>query len=64
MQELSVFISSVGFPITACVALAWYVKNTNDIHRAESAQNRAVITQMNESLIKNNYLLEELIDKK
>lgn len=28
-------ISQVGFPIACCVAMAWYVKYTEDKHREE-----------------------------
>ena len=29
MQDITTFIGSFGFPIVACIAMAWYINNTH-----------------------------------
>lgn len=49
-------IGSVGFPIVACCFMAFYVKDINEKHKAES-------DKMTEAINNNNKLLEKIIDR-
>ena len=37
-MEFAQLISNVGFPIAACIAMAWYVKYTTDKQSEETKQ--------------------------
>lgn len=55
-MEVDVFtslLSSVGFPITCCIALFWYVNTLQTTHREE-------MCKLSESLDKNTEILCEL----
>lgn len=49
IATLTQLIGSLGFPIVACLAMAWFIKYQNDTFNA--------------TLVKNNELLSELIDQ-
>ena len=53
MENVMQLISSVGFPIAACVGMAWYVKYTTDQHNKE----------ITEALNNNTIALQKLVDK-
>ena len=67
MSDIATLISTVGFPITACVGCAFFIKyildmnnKTMDNIRAEQANlNRTMQTAINN----NTKALQELIDK-
>lgn len=67
MGEVATIISTVGFPIAACIGMAWFVKYQTDNNnktmadlRAEQAnQNRT----MQQAINNNTKALQELIDK-
>ena len=67
MNEIATLISSVGFPITACIFLGWFVKwqteNNNktmtDLRAEQSNLNRS----MQQAINNNTKALQELIDK-
>lgn len=54
MDSITTFITSVGFPIACCVALAWYVKYVTDKHEKE-------ISKLKESIDNNTKVIAELI---
>lgn len=54
MDAITTFITSVGFPIACCVALAWYVKYVTDKHEKE-------IAHLNDSIDGNTKVIAELI---
>ena len=67
MNEIVQIISTLGFPIAACIGMGWFVKYQTDLNnknmtdmRAEQAtQNRTMQTAINN----NTKALQELIDK-
>ena len=60
-------ITSVGFPIVACTAMAWYVKDTSDKHREEvrqlNEQHNKEMQQVTIALNNNTLALQRLCDK-
>lgn len=60
-------ISSLGFPIVACLAMGWYVKYTTDSNREEMREMRkehkAEVTKMTDALNNNTLAIQKLIDK-
>lgn len=59
-------ISSLGFPIVACIALAWYVKYSTDQNNKEVAEmrkeHRDEINKVTEALNNNTLALQQLVD--
>ena len=56
MNEISTLISSVGFPIAACIGLGWFVK-------WQTENNNKTIQSMQQAINNNTKALQELIDK-
>lgn len=48
-------VSTVGFPITMCVALLWYIKEISDKHKQETEK-------FTEALNNNTLVLQKLCD--
>ena len=67
INTISQMITSIGFPIVACGAMAWYVKDTNDKHREEvqrlNSQHKEEMEQVTEALNNNTLALQKLCDK-
>lgn len=67
MQAILQAISTVGFPIACCCAMAWYVKYTTDKHREElnsiNAQHKQEMEQVTTALNNNTLALQHLCDK-
>ncbi len=67
MNDIITLISTVGFPITACIGMGWFVKwqteNNNktmtDLRREQAEQNTTMLKAINN----NTKALQELIDK-
>lgn len=53
--SITQIISTVGFPITMCVALLWYIKDMEDKHKQETEQ-------FTEALNNNTLVLQKLCD--
>lgn len=66
-QDMVGLISTVGFPILACGAMAWYVKYTNDQHSAQlddiMAQHQDEMAKVTEALNNNTLAITKLCDK-
>lgn len=66
MNELMQFISSVGFPIVACVGMGWFVKYQTDQNTSEVATMRKEhleeITKVTEALNNNTLAIQRLTD--
>ena len=64
---LASLITSVGFPIVACLGLGFYVKYQTDKYDASlkdlQAQHKEEITKVTEALNNNTLALQKLIDK-
>lgn len=56
MQEVTNLISSVGFPIAACIALFYQLNKTTQSHREEISELRQVVEN-------NTLTLQKMIDK-
>lgn len=67
MNDVVQIISTLGFPIAACIGMGWFVKyqtdlnnkNMADMRAEQSTQNRTMQTAINN----NTKALQELIDK-
>ena len=63
----SQFITTIGFPIAMCCAMAWYVKDTSDKHREEvqqlNNQHKEEMEQVTEALNNNTLAIQKLCDK-
>ena len=56
VQTVITAVGSLGFPIVACCFMAFYIKDINEKHKAES-------DKMTEAINNNNKLLEKIIDR-
>ncbi|MBO5919005.1 MAG: hypothetical protein J6Q34_00735 [Bacteroidales bacterium] len=69
MIEMDVIqlISSVGFPIVACLGMGWYVKYQTDSYREEvkdmQKEHKEEIQKMSDALNNNTAALQRLCDK-
>lgn len=66
-NTITTLIGSVGFPVLACLAMAWYVKYITDQNRAEMKavrdEHKTEITKVTEALNNNTIALQRLCDK-
>lgn len=62
--DIMQLIGSYGFPILACIAMAWYVKYTTDKNREDIKQSREVhkeeMTKITEALNNNTMAVHDL----
>ena len=60
-------ISTLGFPIMACVGMAWYVKYITDRHeqsrKEESENHKNEVSKMTEALNNNTLALNTLTER-
>lgn len=45
VNEISALVSSIGFPVVMCGAMAWYIKYMSDQHKSELTALSSVITE-------------------
>lgn len=66
MSDILTAISTVGFPIVACVGLGWFVKYQTDQNNAEVAEMRKEhldeISKVTEALNNNTLAIQRLTD--
>lgn len=66
-SALSSFLSSFGFPVVMCGAMAWYVYDTTKRHREEVAslnvQHKEEMLHVTDALNNNTLALQHLCDK-
>lgn len=66
MNDIIAAISTVGFPIVACVGLGWFVKYQTDQNNAEVAEMRKEhldeISKVTEALNNNTLAIQRLTD--
>lgn len=55
ISTISTIISTVGFPIAACIAMFWYNNKQSDIHKQE-------IDKLSDALNNNTIALTKLTD--
>lgn len=67
MGDIVSIISSVGFPIVACLGLGWYVKYQTDNNNKEVSEMRKEhqdeINKVTEALNNNTLALQRLCDR-
>ena len=67
MNDVMTMITTVGFPIVACIFMAWYVKHQTDQYRDDvkdiQQQHKDEITKVTEALNNNTLALQKLCDK-
>lgn len=60
-------ISSLGFPIVACIAIAWYFNKVNENYRNDikeiSSQNRDQLDKLTEAISNNTVAVARLVEK-
>lgn len=60
-------ISSLGFPIVACIAIAWYFNKVNDGYRSDikelNQQNREQLDKLTEAISNNTLVVARLVEK-
>lgn len=66
-NEIIQLISTIGFPIVMCIALAWYVKYSTDQNNQRidemTAKHQEEIKTVTEALNNNTLALQKLCDK-
>lgn len=66
-NNIVTIISSLGFPIVACIGLGWYVKYQSDLNSTEVKEMRqehqAEVQKMTEALNNNTIAIQRLVDK-
>lgn len=64
MNEILNAITTVGFPIVSCIAIAWYAKYTNDNYRKDmkeaNTQHKEEMSQLSQALQNNTLALQKL----
>lgn len=67
MDTVVQMITTVGFPIVACLLMGWYVKYQTDAYRTEvkdmQKEHKEEITKVTEALQNNTLALQKLCDK-
>lgn len=67
MSDVINIISTVGFPIFACITMGWFVKyqlDKNDEEMQETREaHRQEVEKITEALNNNTLVLQKLIDK-
>ena len=67
MNEIMTLISTVGFPIAACIGMGWFVKYQTDNNNKTMSDLRQEQAEQNNTMLKainnNTKALQELIDK-
>lgn len=67
MPDIVTLISTLGFPIVACIGLGWYVKHTTDQYREDvkeiQKEHKEEISKVTEALNNNTLALQRLCDK-
>ena len=65
--EIITAISTLGFPIMACIGMAWYVKyitDKNEQSRKEESENhKAEVSKMTEALNNNTLAINTLTER-
>lgn len=67
VNDIITLVSSLGFPIVACICLGWYVKYQTDNNNKEVAEMRKEhndeINKVTDALNNNTLALQKLCDK-
>ena len=52
INDVTTLISSVGFPITMCGAMFWYMIKENESHKAEASEMKSAINALEIAITK------------
>ena len=67
MNEIITAISTLGFPIVACIGMGWYVKYQTDSNKQEVSEmrkeHRQEIDKVTKALNDNTLVIHKLCDK-
>ena len=67
MSDIVTIISTVGFPIAACVIMGWFIKYTTDMNNKNLNQMRTEqldqIKIMTDAVNNNTKVVQQLVDK-
>ena len=67
MNDIVTMITTVGFPIVACLFMGWYVKYQTDNYRSEvkdmQKEHKDEIQKVKEALNNNTLALQRLCDR-
>lgn len=67
MNDIMTMITTVGFPIVACLFMGWYVKYQTDNYRSEvkdmQKEHKDEIQKVTEALNNNTLALQRLCDR-
>lgn len=60
-------IGSLGFPIVACLGMAWFFAKVNDNYRSDikemNSQHKEEMDKMTEAINNNTLVIQKLIDR-
>lgn len=60
-------ISTLGFPIVACIAIAWYFNKVNENYRNDikelNNQNREQLEKLTDAISNNTVVITRLVEK-
>lgn len=66
-QSILTAITTVGFPIVACIAIAWFFNKVNDNYRADIKELQASQKEETKALVdavnNNTLIIQKLCDK-
>lgn len=66
-NTLITMIGSLGFPIVACLGMAWFFTKVNDNYRADikemNATHKEEVKAMTEAIQNNTLVIQKLVDK-
>ena len=66
MQGILTAIGTVGFPITACIAMGWFFTKVNDNYRNDikemQANHKEEVKAMTEAINANTLVIQKLCD--
>lgn len=60
---MSELIGSIGFPIVACIYMAYLVKTMNDNHKEETEKMRETLASNTSAIEKLQDLIEKILSK-
>ena len=67
VNTVTQLITSVGFPIAACIALGWFIKSKDDKYNAQiekmTEAHKEESKQFADALNNNTLVIQKLIDK-
>lgn len=67
ISEVLTAVSTIGFPIVACIAMAIFFSRVNDNYRNDikeiNAQHKAEMDAMTEALNNNTLAIQRLVDR-